>query len=104
MMMAKKLEWSFVISKKAFDRVKHRGLLSIFSSIGTSISGQLHYLFTTYLSNRQQRVVIRNSPSNSINTLAGVPQGSSEDLCYINDIVSKLISNIRFLPTTLAFI
>lgn len=44
---------------KAFDRVWHRGLLHKLSSIG--IQGNLLRWFSSYLSDRKQRVVISNS-------------------------------------------
>ena len=46
---------------KAFDRVWHRGLLHKLSSLG--ITGNLLKWFSSYLSNRRQRVVLNGTCS-----------------------------------------
>ncbi len=82
---------------KAFDRVWHRGLLFKLSCIG--ISGSLLEWFSSYLSQRQQRVVYANASSIWSTINAGVPQGSIVGpllfLIYINDIVKDINSNTR---------
>ena len=58
----------------AFDKVWHRGLLHKIKGYG--IWGNLLNWFNSYLQERSQRVVIKNSSSPLSNISAGVPQGS----------------------------
>ncbi len=60
---------------KAFDRVWHRGLLHKLSIIG--VDGPLLNWFSSYLSQRKQRVVYCNTSSQWSTINAGVPQGRS---------------------------
>ena len=82
---------------KAFDRVWHRGLIHKLFNIG--VRGDLLEWFKSYLTNRQQRVVLNNSNSDWRPLSAGVPQGSILGLLlfliYINDIVNDIASQIR---------
>ena len=59
---------------KAFDKVWHEGLIFKLEIIG--ISGNLLKFFESFLSNRQQRVVLNGQHSKWAPVLAGVPQGS----------------------------
>jgi hypothetical protein len=82
---------------KALDRVWHWGLILKLKSIGTECN--LLFWFSSYLSDRKQRVCYNNAISTLMNISAGVPQGSIQEpvqfLIYINDIVNEINSKIR---------
>ena len=82
---------------KAFDRVWHNGLLCKLRAAG--ISDSLLSWFSSYLSERRQRVILPGTQSDWNFIQAGVPQGSIIGpllfLLYINDIVNDIGSNIR---------
>lgn len=59
---------------KAFDLLNHEILLAILHFIGISINTEK--LFSSYLSNRFQNVIINNTKSSSLQLKSGVPQGS----------------------------
>ena len=86
---------AFDISK-AFDRVWHFGNLHKLKSYG--ISGQTFGLISSFLSNRQIRVVLDIKSSQEYLVNAGVPQGSilgpALFLLYINDLHDNVICNI----------
>ena len=81
---------------KTFDRVWHAGLLHKLKSYG--ISGQIFGLISSFLSNRQLRVVLDRNSSQDYLVNAGVPQGSilgpTLFLLYINDFPDDVICNI----------
>jgi len=81
-----------LISQKAFDRVWHPGLLHKLKEFG--IDGALYDWLASYLSGRNQKVVIGGEKSAVEWTNAGVPQGSILGpllfLIFINDIIDKL--------------
>jgi hypothetical protein len=83
-------------ASSAFDRVWHEGLIFKLKQFG--ISGKLLDWFTSYLSERKQRVVINGQNSTWKYINAGVPQGSILGpilfLIYINDIVTDIESGI----------
>ena len=58
---------------KAFDRVWHANLHKL---ISPGISGQIFGLISSFLSNRQLRVVLDGKFSQEYPVNAGVPQGS----------------------------
>ena len=85
---------NFLDISKAFDKVWQEGLLFKLETIG--ISGNLLKLFPSFLSDRQQRVVLNGQHSNWASVLAGVPQGSILGpllfLIYINGLPDNLES------------
>ena len=86
---------TFDISK-AFDRVRHAGLLHKLESYG--ILGQIFGLISSFLSNRQFRVVLDGISTQEYPVNAGVPQGSilgpTLFLLYINNIPDDVTCDI----------
>ena len=92
---------------KAFHRVWHARLLHKLKSYG--ISSQIFGLISSFLSNRQLRVVLDGKFSQEYPVNAGVPQGSILGpilfLLYINELPDDVICDIAIYAddTTLYF-
>ena len=82
---------------KAFHRVWHAGLFHKLKPYG--ISGQIPGLISSFLSNRQLRVVLDGKSSQEYPVNTGVPQGSTLGptlfLLYINDFPDDIICDIN---------
>ena len=93
----KEVRLVFCDISKAFDKVWHDGIIFKLRKLG--IKGALLSWFHDYLSNRQQRVIVRGQNSIWGVLKAGVPQGSVLGpllfLVYINDIVEGLNCQIK---------
>ena len=93
--MGKEVRMAFLDFTKAFDKVRHKGLLYKLQTLG--LKDPLLSWFRSYLTDRKQRVVIDGQTSSWLNTEAGVSQGSVLGpllfLIYINDICVDIVSN-----------
>ena len=78
----------FIDFKKAFDTVNHERLLKKLSCYG--IRGIIHDLFSSYLTNRKQKVAFQGESSDYLPIVSGVPHGSKLGPVlfnlYVNDI------------------
>ena len=77
---------------RAFDKVWHAGFLHKLKSYG--ISSQIFGLISSFHSNRRLRVVLDGKPSQEYQVNAGVPQGPTLFLLYINELPDDVICNI----------
>ena len=93
----KHIRMVFLDASKAFDKVWHRGLLFKLAPMG--IVDPLLSWFESYLSGRQQRVVLQGHTSDWSNVEAGVPQGSILGpllfLVYFNEICLHIENDIN---------
>ena len=82
---------------KAFDTVPHGKLLHKLDAYG--IRGSLHKWLSSFLQDRQMRVVVEGEHSESAPVESGVPQGTVLGplmfLCHINDLPDTVKSQVR---------
>ena len=87
----------FLDISKAFDKVRHDGLIFKLKSYG--VEGELLLLLKNYLHSREQRVVLNGQTSEWKRIYSGVPQGSVLGpllfLIYINYLPDGITSICR---------
>ena len=90
-------------STKAFNRSIYPrlltgfGMLVFFTNLSQEISGQIFGLISSFLRNRQLRVILDRKSSQEYPVNAGVPQGSISPtlfLLYISDLPDNVICDI----------
>ena len=96
----------FLDISKAFDRVSHKGLIIRLQQVG--IAGTMLKWFRSYLSNREQRVVIDGVSSSWLPVSSGVPQGSVLGpllfILYINELLREFDCHVHcYADDTLLF-
>jgi hypothetical protein len=82
---------------KAFDTVPHTRLLRKLDHCG--VRGNIHGWLESWLTTREQKVLVDGEKSRSVKVKSGVPQGTVLGplmfLLYINDIGENIGSSVR---------
>ena len=91
---------------KAFDTVPHRRLLYKLQNYG--ITGTTHAWISSFLTQREQRVVVdREASPSSCSDDSGFPQGTVLGpllfLCHINDLPNSVTSQVRLFDDCLLY-
>ena len=86
----------FIDLEKAFDTVNHNILVKKLEFYG--IRGVTNDWFSSYLTNRQQRVKLDGKKSSFLNVTCGVPQGSI--LGPLLFLIYDAFSDLGFVPVS----
>jgi hypothetical protein len=97
----------FMDFAKAFDKVNHSLLVHKIHQYG--IRGKVNSWIKSWLSGRNQTVVVEGVNSSQVDADSGIPQGSvlepSLFIFYINDLQDRLRSTVRlFADDTIAYL
>ena len=87
---------AFLDVSAAFDAVWHKGMLAKLKQAG--VTGSLHTLLESYLSNRIARTMVEGQCSNDSDIKAGVPQGSRLGPVMFILFINSLVEGLNCMP------